>query len=157
MSVIFTVGHSSHKINHFLKLLQMHSVNCLIDVRSRPYSKYAPQFNMDKIQDILNNNHIHYIFMGKELGAKREDRTLYTSEGYLDFEKVRETSLFISGIDRIKNGLEKGYNIALMCTEKDPIDCHRNILVARELYKHNYSIKNGYPSHRVGLSLSHYD
>jgi len=142
MSKIYTVGHSSHKLEYFLLLLKSHGVNCLVDVRSTPYSKYTPQFNMDGLKIFLNSNGIYYIFMGKEFGARREDRSLYTLEGYLDFEKVTETSLFDSGIERIKAGIEKDFNIALMCTEKDPIDCHRNILVAREFHKRNYKVNN---------------
>ena len=72
--------------------------------------------------------------MGKELGARWKDRSLYTKEGYLDFEKVRKTSLFNCGIGRVEDGIDKGFNIALMCTEKDPIDCHRTILIAPKFY-----------------------
>ena len=80
--------------------------------------------------------------MGKELGARRKDKDLYSEEGYLDFEKVYESDLFNLGIQRVKDGIEKGFIVALMCTEKDPIDCHRNILVARKLYGQNYKVNN---------------
>lgn len=142
MSKVYTIGHSAHKINYFLSILRTYNINCIIDVRSIPYSKYTPQFNEDNLKTILHNNKIHYISMGKELGARRDETDLYTLEGYLDFEKVRMSSLFIKGIERIKAGIEKGFNITLMCTEKDPIDCHRNILVARELYKQDYDVVN---------------
>ena len=142
MNQIYTVGHSSHNIDYFLKLLNSHSISCLVDVRSTPYSKYTPQFNMREIKRILNFNKIYYIFMGNEFGARRKDKELYSEEGYLDFEKVSRSSLFISGMDRVKTGLEKGFNIALMCKERDPIDCHRNILVAREFHKQNYKVYN---------------
>lgn len=142
MSKIYTIGHSSHKIEYFLYLLKNNGIDCLADVRSIPYSKYTPQFNVNELKRFLNSNKLHYIFLGKEFGARREDRSLYTIEGYLDFEKVSKTDLFKLGIERTKIGIEKGYHIALMCTEKDPIDCHRNILVAREFYKLNYNINN---------------
>lgn len=142
MGELYTVGHSLHKIELFLNLLGKFGVNCLVDVRSAPYSKYAPQFNINELKFLLKHKGIYYMFMGNELGARREDRMLYSTEGYLDFEKVRMTSLFTLGIERIRTGIEKGFNVALMCTEKDPIDCHRNILVAREFYKQNYVINN---------------
>jgi uncharacterized protein (DUF488 family) len=107
-----------------------------------PYSKYTPQFNVNGLKRFLNSNGLHYMFLGEELGARREDRSLYTIEGYLDFEKVSKTHLFNLGIERIETGIEKGCHIALMCAEKDPIDCHRSILVAREFHKLNYSVNN---------------
>jgi uncharacterized protein (DUF488 family) len=142
MKEIFTVGHSTHTIEHFLYLLELHKINCVVDVRSTPYSKYASQFNSEQLKKFLKENDMHYIFMGKELGARWEDRSLYTKEGYLDFEKVRKTSLFNSGIKRVEDGIDKGFNIALMCTEKDPIDCHRTILVAPKFYGNGYEVKN---------------
>lgn len=142
MRNIYTIGHSSHRIEYFLYLLKKYGINCLVDVRSIPYSKYTPQFNIDALKRFFPSNGIHYIFMGKEFGARREDRSLFTEEGYLDFEKVSETSLFVFGIERIKKGIGKKFNIALMCMEKDPIDCHRNILVAREFHKKNYGVNN---------------
>ncbi|MCG9969832.1 DUF488 domain-containing protein [Pelotomaculum terephthalicicum JT] len=142
MNKIYTIGHSSHKLENFLHLLKIHSINCLIDVRSMPHSKYTPQFNKDELRRFLLSNSIHYIFMGNEFGARREDKSLYTKEGYLDFDKVTNTSLFKAGIERIKTGIKKDFKIALMCTEKDPIDCHRNILIAREFHKLDYSIDN---------------
>jgi uncharacterized protein (DUF488 family) len=142
MSKIFTIGHSSHKLEYFLTLLKNNNINCLVDVRSVPYSKYTPQFNVDVLKLFLNGNGIYYIFLGRELGAKCEDRSLYTIDGYLDFEKVRKTDLFKLGMERIQIGIKKGFRIALMCMEKDPIDCHRNILVAREFHRLNYSVNN---------------
>ena len=69
--------------------------------------------------------------MGKSFGARQEDRSLYTTEGYLDFEKARETEQFKTGVQSVMKGLEAGNNIVLMCTEKDPFDCHRTIMVSR--------------------------
>lgn len=142
MKEIFTIGHSTHTIEYFLHLLRLHKINCLVDVRSTPYSRYASQFNSEQLKKFLKENDMHYIFMGKELGARWEDRSLYTKEGYLDFEEVRKTSLFNSGIRRVEDGIAKGFNIAIMCTEKDPIDCHRTILVAPKIHNNGYEVKN---------------
>lgn len=142
MNKIYTIGHSSHKLEYFLHLLKRHGINCLVDVRSMPYSKYTPQYNKDDLKKFLILNGIQYIFMGKEFGARREDRSLYTAEGYLDFEKVTNSNLFNIGVERIKTGIEKDFRIALMCTERDPIDCHRSLLVAKKFHKSNYDVEN---------------
>jgi uncharacterized protein (DUF488 family) len=107
-----------------------------------PFSKICPQFNQDLLKKFLKENGIYYIFMGKEFGARREDKSLYTNEGYLDFEKTSKNNDFINGMNRIIYGLEQNLKIAFMCTEKDPIDCHRNILVAYAFYKNGYQIEN---------------
>jgi uncharacterized protein (DUF488 family) len=142
MNEIFTIGHSSYTQEQYLKFLIRYEINCIVDVRSMPYSKYVPQFNKEEIKKFLNSNAIYYIFMGKELGARREDKALYTNEGYLDFEKTSKTIPFINGIERVKTGIEKGNKIALMCMEKDPIDCHRNILVARQFFNQGFKVLN---------------
>lgn len=142
MQTIYTIGHSLHSHNNFSRHLSRYHINCVVDVRSVPFSKHAPQFNMNEIKHFLKVHGIYYIFMGEEFGARRTDKSLFTFEGYLDFEKVMASSLFISGMERVKSGLGQGYNIALMCTEKDPIDCHRNILVARAFHRHNFNILN---------------
>jgi Uncharacterized conserved protein len=141
MNELYTIGHSIHPINYFLELLKKYSINCLVDVRSNPYSKFASQYNMNELKRFLINNQIYYIFMGEEFGARRKDKSLFTN-GYLDFEKVIKSILFQKGIERIKNGLEKNLKIVFMCTEKDPIDCHRCILVARAFKDLNYEIQN---------------
>ncbi|MPQ30547.1 DUF488 domain-containing protein [Clostridium estertheticum] len=142
MKEIYTIGHSNYPVEFLLKRLNIHKVNCLIDVRSTPYSKYTPQYNAPNLKKYLNSMGIYYMHMGEELGARQLDENLYSSEGYLDFNKFSRTDLFQRGIERVKDGMKKDFKVALMCTEKDPIDCHRNILVAREFYKQGYNVKN---------------
>lgn len=129
---LYTIGHSTQTIEDFLSLLKMHGINCIVDVRSVPYSQFASQFNEDNIKHALKNEGIAYIRMSKEFGARRDDPNLYGSDGKVDFEKTAKSNDFLSGVSRIMTGLEKGYNIAFMCTEKDPMDCHRCILVGKE-------------------------
>lgn len=136
---IFTVGHSTHDIETFIKLIEDHKINCIVDVRSTPYSQYAPQFNEREIKLALSKRGIIYIYMGKELGARRDDNTLYI-KGKLSFEKTKESDLFKKGITRLNNGLEKGYTIALMCAEKKPIDCHRCIMIGKYLADEGYEV-----------------
>jgi len=137
---IYTVGHSTHSHEHFLELIKSKDINCVVDVRSVPFSRYANNYNKDVIKAFLNRNHLIYLYMGEELGARQSSPSLYTPEGYLDFEKTSKSKIFLSGIKRIMDGLEKKYSITLMCTEKDPIECHRAILVAKELIKNGCTV-----------------
>lgn len=128
---LFTIGHTNHTHEKFLNLLQIHDINYVLDIRSVPYSKYTPQFNKEPISYYLKENNIDYYQMGKYFGARPDDKNLYSEKGYLDFEKARKSKNFIIGLENIKKGLQKGNNIAFMCTEKDPFDCHRAIMVSR--------------------------
>ena len=130
LSTIFTIGCSTHSQDSFISLLRHHEITVIVDVRSVPYSRHTAHFNREVLQKYLALNKISYLFMGAEFGARREEPQTYT-QNQVDFEKVFELSIFGKGIQRLKTGLAKGHKIALMCTEKDPIDCHRSIMVTR--------------------------
>lgn len=142
MKTLYTIGHSIHPAPFFLNILLKHQINCIVDVRSIPYSKHVPQYNSSPLKRFLKKNNIYYVFMGKEFGARQTDKLLQNPTGYVDFEKVIAGNEFKNGIYRVKNGLNKGLTIAFMCTEKDPIDCHRTIMVARAFNELNYQILN---------------
>lgn len=139
---LFTIGHSNYEINYFINIVKKYKINCIVDVRSIPYSKYSPQYNKENIKKLLKINKINYIYMGKEFGAMRTAKTLYTKEGYVDFEKIKYDKDFKLGINRVKVGVEKGYKIAFMCAEKIPSDCHRCILIGRTFKNLGYNIIN---------------
>lgn len=139
---LFTIGHSNYEINYFINIVKKYKINCIVDVRSIPYSKYSPQYNKENIKKLLKINKINYIYMGKEFGAMRTAKTLYTKEGYVDFEKVKYDKDFKLGINRAKVGVERGYKIAFMCAEKIPSDCHRCILIGRTFKNLGYNIIN---------------
>ena len=139
---LFTIGHSTHTQEYFLGLLRQHNIDYVLDVRSSPFSKFASWFNKDVIEDYLKKNNIVYCPMGKFFGARPTDRTLYCAEGYLDFEKTRASELFKKGLDNVMLGLASGHNIALMCTEKDPFDCHRTIMVSRGFELNGVSVQH---------------
>ncbi|AZV46335.1 hypothetical protein C3L23_03330 [Nautilia sp. PV-1] len=144
MEEIFTIGHSTHKLEDFIKLLQKNNIDVIVDVRSIPYSKYAYWFNKEDLQFYLKKNKIYYIFMGNSLGARWEDKNLIFEDGKVNFEKVMQTKKFQDGIDRILNGVKKGYKIALMCSEKEAFDCHRFSLISRFL-RNKFNIYHIYP------------
>ena len=128
---IFTVGHSTHEFEDFVSLIEQHGVDAIADVRSVPYSRWQPQFNREDLMEALKVRGIAYVFLGKELGARSDDPQCYEN-GRVQYRSLAETPLFQSGIKRVRDG-SRSRRIALMCAEKDPLDCHRTILVAREL------------------------
>jgi len=134
---LYTIGHSSQSLEEFLTLLQRHGINCVVDVRSVPASKYAPQFNEESIKTFLKLHGIQYLPFGNEFGARRTD--CINDEGQVDFEVAVTTPLFQQGVKRLMKGLERGFCIALMCSEADPLECHRFSLVSR--YFHNQGIE----------------
>lgn len=135
---IFTIGHSTHAIETFIKLLKQYGVTAVVDVRSSPYSRYAPQFNKEALGLELRKHGIHYVFLGRELGAKPDDPSCFEN-GHVSFARLSETALFRKGLDRVLDGASK-YRIALMCAEKEPLECHRTILVACALKKRGAEI-----------------
>ncbi|MBW2149187.1 MAG: DUF488 domain-containing protein [Deltaproteobacteria bacterium] len=128
---IFTIGHSTHPLHRFIALLRQHDITALCDVRSNPYSRMNPQFNHEALKQALQQSGITYVFLGKELGARSKDPSCYV-RGKVQYDQIQKTDLFWKGIERIREGMKR-YRLALMCAEKDPIFCHRTILVARQL------------------------
>lgn len=128
---ILTIGHSTLEADEFIALLRQHGVTAVADVRSQPYSRYAPRFNRAELSASLGRNGIQYVFLGRELGARSTDPECYV-HGRVQYGRLAETPAFSTGIARVLAGAQTE-RIALMCTEKDPLDCHRTVLVARRL------------------------
>lgn len=139
---IFTIGHSIHPLENFLALLNNHNVNCIIDVRSIPFSRIAPQYNKKNLADSLRRHSIKYSHLPEEFGARHHDRSLLDEDGIVDFNKVRQTTYFKQGIGRLKNGVDMGFNIALMCSEANPFDCHRFVMISYELVREGFKVSH---------------
>jgi uncharacterized protein (DUF488 family) len=137
-ATIFTIGHSNHPQERFLALLQQHAVTALCDVRSNPYSRMNPQFNREEVKDYLRPHNIKYVFLGKELGARSEDSSCYDC-GKISYERLSRTILFQQGLDRVQEGM-KTHRVAIMCAEKEPLDCHRTVLVTRHLVARGHEV-----------------
>ena len=134
---LYTVGHSNHTQEEFLNLLVTHGINMVADVRSVPASNHNPQFNQEALSAFLLSHGIDYQFFGKELGARRMDSI--NGDGQVDFEQAIHSSLFQLGIDRILPQLANN-NITLMCSEANPLECHRFALVARYFHEHGVEV-----------------
>lgn len=138
--MLFTVGHSNHPIEAFIGLLHRHGVTAVGDVRSHPYSRYVPQYSREPLRAALTRAGIAYVFLGKELGARSENPACY-KQGKVQYDCLAKQPQFAEGIRRVIEGMRR-HSIALMCAEKDPLECHRTLLVARHL-------------HDAGLEITH--
>jgi len=140
MKTLYTIGHSNHAIEKFLDLLKTHGIEALCDVRSKPYSRFHPQFRYQQLKEVLQKHNIAYVFLGKELGAKPDDLSCY-HDGKLQYARLAETEAFQAGMTRLKTDLASS-RVALMCAEKEPLDCHRTILICRHLRDEDLIIKH---------------
>jgi uncharacterized protein (DUF488 family) len=137
---LFTIGYSPHIQDSFLRILKKYKITAIADVRSSPYSQFKPEFNKDQIAEFLKKNGVAYVFLGDVCGARVEDPSCYVN-GKVDYALLAENPKFKEGLKRIINGMEK-FRIALMCAEKDPITCHRTILICRNLTSRGINIKH---------------
>jgi len=139
MERIHTIGHSTQSGDAFLEKLERHLVDILFDVRSVPYSRKNPQFDREKLKSLVNDAGIKYVHMGKALGARAEDSSCYEN-GRVVYDRLAQRADFKSAIARILDGAGKGHRLVLMCAEKEPLDCHRTILVSKALARSGASI-----------------
>ena len=124
---IYTIGYSGFLLEDFISLLKLHNISLVVDVRSMPFSNRYPEYNENR----------HY---AKEFGARQRDYKYYTEDGYLDFEKFSKSDAFDEGVQKLCESMKRDYKIALMCAEKDPLCCHRCILVARAFFEKGYNV-----------------
>ena len=130
-SAILTIGHSNHSLEAFLELLKQYQVTALVDVRSAPYSRFNRQFNREPFAGTLKASGISYVYLGRELGGRSEDRSCY-EHGRIRYDRLARLPGFKDGLQRVMRSAET-CRIALMCAEKEPLHCHRTLLVGHEL------------------------
>ena len=138
---MFTVGHSNHSAEKFAVLLRRHGIEVLVDVRSRPYSRHAPQFNATGIEATLSGDGIRYLYLGRELGGRPEEETFYDAKGRVDYALVERSRPFLDGIKRVEWEIQ-GNRITLLCSEEDPARCHRRLLVGRALMERGFTLRH---------------
>ncbi len=134
--VIYTIGHSNHTVEHLVSVLKAHHIEVLIDIRTKPYSSYVPQFNRPNLAKAIVNEGIRYIFMGDKLGGYPKD-----ADGYVQVISGKRTPNYnvMAGKDWFREGLDaaiavsKGKRAVLMCSEEDPNRCHRHHLLSKSL------------------------
>jgi uncharacterized protein (DUF488 family) len=139
--IIYTVGHSNHSLEQFLRVLSMNMIKVLVDVRSAPYSRFTPHFNIQPLKLSIKNTGMEYVYLGKELGGRPSEKTYYDEQGNVSYNLLSESPLFLEGIERLMIGITK-YRVAIMCAEEDPGKCHRNFLIAKALKAKSVEVRH---------------
>ena len=137
--ILHTIGHGRRTLDDFIALLKKHEIAAIADVRTTPVSRWAPWFNRAQLGQSLADAGITYVFLGVELGGRPDDDSLYTIDGHVRYRAMSSTPLFTSGFDRLVAGAEK-YRLAVMCSESDHHDCHRNLLIGRVAADHEIAV-----------------
>ena len=141
--ILHTVGHSNQSAEDFVRILRAHGVSAVADVRSVPYARYCPWFNTDQVAALLRAEGIEYVFLGRELGARPEDPACYR-DGRVDLARLPEREAFQQGLERVLRELT-ARRICLMCSEADPMLCHRAIVICRALRGRGFGIRHILP------------
>ncbi len=136
--MVLTIGHSNHSLEVFLELLTRHHVTVVADVRSAPYSRFNSQYNREALSETLKTSAIRYVFLGRELGGRSDDPSCY-EQGRIRYDQLAATPSFRRGLERVERGMAN-YRIALMCAEKDPLHCHRTLLVGHHLVERGVDV-----------------
>jgi uncharacterized protein (DUF488 family) len=128
---VYTIGYGNRSAVEFLALLKRYDIHVVCDVRSSPYSSRFPDFSREPLQVLLQQSATKYLFMGDLLGARPSDPDCY-EDGRASYSAMAKSSAFRQGIERLEMGAEK-FRIVVMCAERDPLDCHRAILISKPL------------------------
>lgn len=139
-SVVYTIGHSNHSRDAFVRLLTEAKIEVLVDVRSNPGSPWAPYANPHDLKQILKAAGIQYLYLGDTLGGRPSDPDCYNPQtGKADYQSIQNKEPFRRGLSRLLRGVKK-YRICVMCAEEDPSFCHRNLLVGESLRRRGVQI-----------------
>lgn len=130
---LYTIGYGARSLDEFIAALKRYNIAYLIDVRSKPYSRYKPDFSKETLEEHLRHAQIRYVYMGDSLGGRPDDRTCYDEEDRVVYAKVAERDFYLAGIERLQKAHSQGLAVCLMCSEGKPENCHRSKLIGRTL------------------------
>lgn len=139
--MIYTIGHSHAPIQQFVHLLTQCRIDVLVDTRSQPYSRYAPQFNRESLKASLEQAHIKYLYLGDALGGRPTEEPYYGPDGKVDYDRLAQAPFYREGLERLKKGAE-AYRLAIMCSEADYRKCHRYWLITRSLVAEGVQVQH---------------
>ncbi|MFH1320566.1 MAG: DUF488 domain-containing protein [Bacteroidota bacterium] len=148
-STIYSIGHGNKKIEDFINELKSFGIHFLLDIRSKPYSKWNPQYNQAHLEIELKKNGITYVFVGDILGGLPADRSCYNYDGKVVYDLIKEKDFFKESLNRLTAANSKSINLAIMCSESKPEECHRSKLIGQELLKQQISINHIISSNRT--------
>jgi len=128
---LLTIGHSNLPADRFMALLTSAGVTAVADVRSVPFSRWCPWFSGKALAQRLAGEGIAYLALGDSLGGRPRDPKLYRN-GVADYEAMAVRPEFVAGIKRVVDEIAR-HRVCLLCAEREPLDCHRCLLVGRAL------------------------
>lgn len=149
-NVIWTIGHSNHSFERFSRLLARELIEFVVDVRSYPYSRFAPQFNREELEPALSDRSIRYVFLGEELGGRPGSEDQYDQDGHARYDLMAESAAFKAAVKRLQTGSSE-HRIALLCSEGQPADCHRRLLVGKVLTDAGVTLRHILPDGTIRL------
>lgn len=126
---VYTIGHSNHSLKGFLQLLKQYDIEMVVDVRSKPYSRYVPHFAKKTLQSELEQQGVKYLYSGRKLGGFPQSPEFYDEKGRVKYEKLADASFFQDGITFLEKEIYRE-RTAVMCSEENPLRCHRHLLLA---------------------------
>ncbi len=129
---VFTIGYGAREMDAFVAVLQTHQIAYLLDVRSKPYSRFKPDFSKQNLEEHLKKVGIRYVFLGDTLGGQPDDPTCY-SNGKVDYEKLEQQLFYRQGIGRLRQAWQQQLRVTIMCSEGKPEQCHRSKLIGKTL------------------------
>jgi uncharacterized protein (DUF488 family) len=138
---VYTIGHSNHTLETFLNLLRDSRIEVVVDIRSKPRSQVVPHFDRKPLENSLKMNGFKYLFLGKELGGKPNNKEFYDANGHVLYGLIAKSPHFIQGIERLLKGIHD-YRVVLLCGEENPSHCHRRLLVGRLLLDRGVNIRH---------------
>ena len=138
---IWTVGHSNHRLDHVLGLLDSEQIAYVVDVRSYPYSRVASQFNRESLAHELSVHEVGYLFLGNELGGRPDRPEHYDAQGHALYGPMSQQAEFQAALKRLCDA-SSDHRIALLCSEADPTHCHRRLLVGKVLAEKGVTLRH---------------
>ncbi len=150
---VWTVGHSNHEFDAFVRLVAQEQIKFLIDVRSFPYSRFAPHFNREELQTAIGQHGVRYLFLGEELGGRPTSEAHYDDEGHALYGPMSQEPAFRAAIERVVDGAS-AHRLALVCSEGDPHHCHRRLLVGRVLAERGVELRHILPDGSLEVEQS---
>tara|TARA_X000001036_G_scaffold430348_2_gene462864 strand:- start:807 stop:1391 length:585 start_codon:yes stop_codon:yes gene_type:complete len=149
--LLFSVGHSNHKIDTFINLLNGNEIKVLVDVRTFPSSRYSPQFNQQVLKPNLSTLGIEYRFLGDSLGGRPSNNEFYDEEGFVLYDRIANSEIFNRGLSELLE-ISNNSKVAMMCSEGLPDHCHRHLLVSRVLLEKGIEVKHILPKGELTTS-----
>jgi uncharacterized protein (DUF488 family) len=151
--ILWTVGHSNLELDEFAALVRSEQVGFLVDIRSFPYSRFAPHFNRERLDTAMSNRGVRYLFLGRALGGRPEREEHYDAEGHALYGPMSEQPEFVEAIEGLLHGAQD-HRLALLCSCGKPQDCHRRLLVGKVLCERGANLRHILPDGRVRTERS---